>query len=208
LEFSSFDGQIQLTGEAFRLRFPENEFHGGGLAAPSGVWVYVSPSVYLPDAWEHRGIAHVAVYNWDLEASAPVDFSSVEAASKIAVGTTVTVRPAQNLDEYVERVFDGSPISVPMTSWTAAPPIGRDLSSEPLPLSFPEFGVFVLEWPVTGSPPPEPAPRLLEDPGQGFSPENARIARDAAWRTSDPDEREQLRLERVFAWRTRTLGRG
>ena len=208
LEFSSFDGEPQLTGEAFRLRFPENEFYGGGLAAASGVWVYVSPSAYLPDAWERRGMAHVAIYNWDLEATAPVDLSSVEGAGKIAAGTTVTVRPAQNPDEHVERLFDGSPIKVPMTGWTAAAPIGRDLSQNPLPPSFPEFGAFVLEWPVTGSPPAVPAPRLLDDPGQGLSPEEARIARDAAWRTSDPDEREQLRLERSFAWRMRTLGRG
>jgi hypothetical protein len=152
-------------------------------------------------------MAHLAVYNWDLAESVAVDLSSVAAAGKIEAGTTVTVRPAQNLDEQVARVFDGSPIEIPMSSWTAAAPIARDVGQEPLPPCFPEFGAFVLEWPVSGSPPPDAEPRLLEDPGHGLAPQDAWSARDAAWRTSDSGEREQLRLERVFAWRMQRLGR-
>jgi hypothetical protein len=153
-------------------------------------------------------VAHVAVYNWDHAETAAVDLSGVEAAGKIQVGTTVMVRPAQNLDEGVERVFDGSPINVPMTGWTVAAPLGRDLGEEPVAETFPEFGAFVLDWPVTGLAQPDATPRLLEDPGEGLSAEEAWNARDAAWRTSDPDVREQLHLERVYAWRMRALGRG
>jgi hypothetical protein len=208
VEFSSFDGQLSLSGAAFRPHFAENEFYEDGLAAPTGAWVYVAPSAYLPDAWEHRGVAHLAVYNWDQSETVSVDLSSVAAAGKIQAGTTVMVRPAQNLEQGVERVFDGSPVEVPMTGWPVAAPIGRDLAQSPLATTFPEFGAFVLDWPVTGLVEPNPAPRLLEDPGQGLPPEEALNARDAAWRTSDPDERDQLRLERVFAWRMRALGRG
>lgn len=208
LEFSSFDGQLNLSGAGFRSRFDQNEFYEDGLAAPAGAWVYVSPSSYLPDAWEHRGAAHVAVYNWDRAAAVAVDLSGVEVAGKIQAGTTVTVRPVQSLDQGVERVFDGSPIEIPMAGWPAAAPFGRDLTQEPLPETFPEFGAFVLDWPVTGLAQPNPAARLLEDPGQGLSAAEARNARDASWRTSDSDARDLLRLERVLAWRMRTLGRG
>jgi hypothetical protein len=89
-----------------------------------------------------------------------------------------------------------------------AAPIGRNLAQEPLADTFPEFGAFVLDWPVAGLAQPNPAVRLLEDPGLGLSAEQARDAREAAWHTSDAGEKEQLRLERVFAWRMRTLGRG
>jgi hypothetical protein len=208
VEFTSFDGQLNLSGAGFRSRFAANEFYGDGLALPSGTWVYVMPSAYLPDVWEHRGAAHVAVYNWDSAASVPVDLTAVAAAGKIQVGAAVTVRPAQNLAQSVTRVFDGSPLEIPMTGWTAAAPTGRNLAQEPLPATFPEFGAFVLEWPVAGLAEPNPTARLLEDPGQGLPAEEARAARDAVWRTSDPDERERLRLERVFAWRMRTLGQG
>jgi hypothetical protein len=207
VELSSFDGQTSLTGEGFRQSYPGNEYYADGLVGPSGTWVYVLPSEYLPDEWERRCMAHVAVYNWGLDESVAVDLSSVAAGGKIEVGTAVTVRPAQNLEEQVERVFDGSPIDIPMTGWTAAAPIGRDLAQEPLPPCLPEFGAFVLEWPVSGAPPPDPAPQLLEDPGQGLTAEEAWSARDAEWSTSDPGEREQLRLERIFAWRMRSLGR-
>ncbi len=208
LEFSSFDGQLNLSGEAFRTYFAENEFYDDGLAAPNGVWVYVEASSYLPDPWEHRGVAHVAVYNWDGEDTVALDLSGAEAAGKIQAGATVTVRPAQNLEQSVERVFDGSPFEIPMTGWSVAAPFGRDLVEEPLALTFPEFGAFVLDWPVTGLSFPEPTPSVLEDPGAGLSIEEAYNARDAAWRTSDAEERAQLLLERVFAWRSRTLGRG
>jgi hypothetical protein len=207
-EFSSIDGQSNLTSEGFRLRFTENEFYADGLAAPTGSWVYVSASAYLPDAWEHRGAAHVGVYNWDGSAAVAVDLSGAEAAGKIQTGTTVTVRPASNLEQSVERVFDGSPIEVPMTGWSAAAPTGRNLEQEPLAETFPEFGAFVLDWPVAGLAQPNPTARLLMDPGLGLSAEEARSAREGAWHTSDAGEKEQLRLERVFAWRTRTLGRG
>jgi hypothetical protein len=208
LEFSSFDGELNLSGGDFRLHLPENEFYGDGLAAPTGTWTYVSSSSYLPDAWEHRGVAHAAVYNWSGGNVAALDLSGLEAAGKIQAGATVTVRPAQNLDESVARVFDGSPLEVPMTGWSVAAPYGRDLAQEPLAATFPEFGAFVLDWPVTGLAFPEPTPQVLEDPGLGLAAEDARNAREAAWRTSDPTEREQLRLQRAFAWRMRTLGRG
>jgi hypothetical protein len=208
VEYSSFDGRLNLSGEGFRSRFSENEFNGDGLGAPAGTWVYVVPDRYLPDAWDHRGAARVAVYNWDGQKSVAIDLSGVEAAGRIEAGTTVTVRPAQNLEQTVERVFDGLSIEIPMTGWTVASPYGRDLLREPLPDAFPEFGAFVLDWPMEGPAPPESPPRVIEDPGRGLSVEEARNARDAAWRTRDPDERERLRLERLYAWRLRTLGQG
>jgi hypothetical protein len=137
-----------------------------------------------------------------------VDLTGVEAAGKLEAGTTVTVRPAQNLEQSVERVFDGSPVEIPMTGWTAAAPHGRDLAQEPLPEAFPEFGAFVLDWPMAGPVQPDSAPLVIEDPGRGLSGEEARNTRDAAWRTSNPDERDRQRLDRLHAWRVRTLGRG
>ncbi len=207
VELSSFDGQVAMSGEGFRLGYPGNEYYSDGLADPSGTWVYVLASEYLPDDWERRGLAHVAIYNWCFKESVTVDLSGVAAAGKIEVGATVTVRPALNLDERVERVFDGSPIDIPMTGWTPAAPIGRDVAQDPMPPCFPEFGAFVLEWPVSGESPADREPQLLGDPGQGLAPEEAWSVRDSAWRTSDPIEREQLLQERVFAWRMRSLGR-
>jgi hypothetical protein len=207
LEFTSFDGQVQATDADFRTRFPENEYYGAGLAGPSGTWAYVFVNEYLPDAWEHRRIAHAAVYNWDGLSSVGVDLGAIEAAGKIAPGTVVTVRPAQNLSQSAELLYTGSTIEVPMTGWTPIAPAGRNLAQEPLPATFPDFGAFVLEWPAAGPEAADPMPRVLEDPGAGLAPSQAWAAREAAWRTEDSAERAWLRLEREYAWRMRTLDR-
>jgi hypothetical protein len=139
--------------------------------------------------------------------SVAVDLSAIEAAGKIAPGAVVTVRPAQNLSQSTELLYEESTIEVPMMGWTPTAPAGRDLEQEPLPATFPQFGVFVLEWPAAGPAAADPMPRVLEDPGAGLAPSQAWAARQAEWHTEDSEERAWLRLEREYAWRMQTLDR-
>jgi hypothetical protein len=149
----------------------------------------------------------VAVYNWDGAPDAPVDLSSIEEEGKITPGTTITVRSVQNLSESDTQVYDGNPLRVRMFGWTPAAPIGRDLSTNPLPPTFPRFGAFVLDWTVAESAPPDGGPQVMVDPGLELSSGEAWEARLAAWHVSDPMEREKQKQERLFAWRAQRWGR-
>ena len=102
--------------------------------APTGVWTSVRPNKY------ETGRANIVIYNWNLQGSVSVDLSS----SGIKVGDTYQIRDAENWygGPVVSGVYNGSPVSVPMTGLTLAQPFG----SVPYPPSHtaPQFGVFVL----------------------------------------------------------------
>lgn len=101
--------------------------------SPSGVDVFVRPNKYEAK----RG--NIIIYNWDLNDSVEVDVSGLGLEN----GDTYVLHNVQNYnEETISGTYDGKPISIPMTGWTIAKPIGWH---EPLkPSTFPQFGVFVL----------------------------------------------------------------
>lgn len=107
---------------------------------PTGLHVSIRLNHYDPNR------ANVAIYNWDLDKTVKLDLSGLGFGS----GDGLELRNAQNYGiEASNYVYSGEPIIVPMTGWTAATPIGW---TSPLsPVTFPEFGAFVLR--RTSSPP-------------------------------------------------------
>ncbi len=95
--------------------------------------VFVRRNAYEPN----RG--HVVIYNWPKRDFVEVDIGVMHPRP----GDRWVLRNAQNyFEEFEEGVYEGKPLRVRMTGWTAAPPVGED---KPLnPATFPEFGVFVL----------------------------------------------------------------
>ena len=93
--------------------------------------------IVLPNHYE-AGRAHIAVYNWDLAASVPVDVSPV-----LLPGATFELRNAQDFwaAPVLSGVYTGDPLVVPMQAWPAATPTGYTIS---LPPTGPEFNAFVL----------------------------------------------------------------
>jgi hypothetical protein len=103
---------------------------GGRPAEPV---VFVRRNFYEPD----RG--HVVIYNWPKRDWVEVDIGAMNPRP----GDRWVLRNVQNyFEEFESGVYEGRPLQVRMTGWTAAAPVGED---KPLnPASFPEFGVFVL----------------------------------------------------------------
>ena len=84
------------------------------------------------------GRGHIAVYNWDRVSTVAVDLSSV-----LQVGQAYEIRSAQNYlgGAVVTGVYDGRPISLPMTNLTVAAILGYDFTPAP---TGPEFNAFVI----------------------------------------------------------------
>ena len=77
------------------------------------------------------------VYNWGHAASVLVDVSG-----SLAIGAPYEVRSALDFNgaSVARGIYDGKPISLPMTGLQAVAPIGQSTASSPAP----EFGAFVL----------------------------------------------------------------
>lgn len=110
---------------------PNGSFSSG---TPAGTDVFVRPNAYE----NKRG--HVIIYNWDGNATVEVDISSLG----FEIGDVYFFHQVQNYNEdTIEGTYDGSTISMPMTGWSVAEPIGwGDIW---YPSTFPTFGVFVVE---------------------------------------------------------------
>jgi len=95
--------------------------------------VFVEHSTYEDD------IAHVAIYNWELLASVNVDFS----VGNFTLTNTYRAYNAMNNLEYEEFVYDGNPVSIPMTGWTRKIPSGATgaLTSD----TWPEFLALIVK---------------------------------------------------------------
>ena len=120
-------------------------------ASTSGVDVFVLPNEYETK----RG--HIVVYNWDSQGSVTADITSLG----LQVGDTYILHNAQNyVNETTTGTYDGQSISVPMTSWSMAAPIGA--SGVIRSSTFPQFGVFVL---IGGGSSITPPPYPTETPG-------------------------------------------
>ena len=100
---------------------------------PREAKVFVRRNEYEPQ----RG--HVVIYNWPKLEAVEVDISGMNPQP----GDRWVLRNVQNyFEEFETGIYEGKPLRVRMTGWTAAAPIGED---KPLyPATFPEFGVFVL----------------------------------------------------------------
>ena len=102
-------------------------------AAPTGVKVFVRPNQY------EKGRAHIVIFNWIRQASVEVDLSQV-----LRTGEDYEIRDAQNYFglPIARGIYNGSPVSIPMTLEALAEPIGN------VPIkpghTAPEFGAFVV----------------------------------------------------------------
>lgn len=102
-------------------------------ALPDQPRVFVRRNHYDPNR------AHVVIYNWPRRAEAEVDISAMNPRE----GDRWELRNVQNyFAETASGVYEGAPLRVRMTGWTAANPFGEDKPVQPA--TFPEFGVFVL----------------------------------------------------------------
>ena len=101
--------------------------------APQGVWTFVRPNAY------EAGRANIAIYNWDMKDSVAVDLSGV-----LDPSTPYEIRDAQNFfgDPVAAGVYDGKPVSVPMTGLTHVAPVG-DVTQMPKHTA-PGFAAFVV----------------------------------------------------------------
>ncbi len=204
VSFTSLDGTIDVSGQAFADLFPDNAYHDD-TNEPAGVWVRIRRDEALPDDWRPKGRAWVTVLNWQELPEVDIDLSGLEGEGGLEIGTTVEIRPVQAWGTAIERTYQGASVRVPMTGWSAMRPVGRD-PGVPLPSTFPELGVFSLEWPTQGEP-AEREQQQITDPGAGLSRSAAQAARAQAWSSTDEAERASLLDMRRAQWRAHTLGR-
>jgi parallel beta-helix repeat protein len=131
----SFTGNVLhgRTRDEPPIEFPGNEFT---TVPPTTTRVFVRPNRC------EAGRAHVAIYNWEAAPRVTVDVS----AASLVAGERFVVRDAQNYfgDPVAEGVYDGKPLSVPLTGLMSAPPVGDAASPEH---TAPQFGVFVVDQP-------------------------------------------------------------
>lgn len=107
----------------------------------SGKRIFVRPNKY------EEGRANIIVFNWDKSETVQADLSAVGLAS----GAAYEIRDAQDWygEPVVTGVYDGAPVTIPMTGLSVAEPIGRSDMYKAPPHTGPEFGAFVVV-PVTG----------------------------------------------------------
>ncbi len=108
---------------------------------PTGTNVFVRPNKY------ETGRATISIYNWDNKDKVTVDLSG----TGLVAGDTYELHNAQNYKAQVlTGQYNGSPITIDMryftgtTPWSVVAPVGNVPALSDRPLSFPEFGVFVI----------------------------------------------------------------
>lgn len=103
---------------------------------PSTAQVFVQPNQYETTR------SNIIIFNWNQDKTIRVDISEIGLEN----GDHYTLHNAQNYyEEMINGTYEGGTISIPMTGWTVAAPIGWD---KPLYGStFPSFGVFILTSP-------------------------------------------------------------
>jgi hypothetical protein len=101
--------------------------------APTGLKYFLSPNQYEP------GLSTLIIYNWGRQSSASISLTGIG----LNTGDVVEVRNAFDyLRESTLITYTGTPVSIPMTGWSIATPLGytQKLWSSP----FPEFAIFTL----------------------------------------------------------------
>jgi parallel beta-helix repeat protein len=111
-----------------RTAAPSNRYHD---TRPTVNETFVRPNRYEP------GRAHIVVYNWTSQNAVSVDVSG----AGIPVGGTYMLRSAEDYHgQRLTGVYNRGPITIPMTGWKIASPIGAATPRSALP----EFGAFII----------------------------------------------------------------
>jgi hypothetical protein len=135
-EATGFDRSSTYTGES-----------------PTTLKIFIRPNQYEP------GRANIIVYNWTRQDRVPVDLGSV-----LKSGDPYVV---QNVQDYLGEpvlsgIYDGKPLSLPMTGLRVAVPVGRSTAPRS---TGPDFAVFVVRTAASAA-----------APSPGRSPASARTA--------------------------------
>jgi hypothetical protein len=133
-DFSMYDPSVHnYTYTMWSNQTPWDRTSNYITTQPTGTKIVLQPNQYDPDK------ANLAIYNWNKASSVNVDLSSLG----FNVGDVVDIRNAQNyFAESMTVTYDGSPVTIPMTGWTVAVPVG--LTSPLFPVTFPDFGAFAI----------------------------------------------------------------
>ncbi len=102
---------------------------------PTGLKVFVRPNKY------EAGRGNIAIYNWDLKPSVPVDLSNV-----VPAGSTYEIRDAQNWfgEPVLKGTYNGGTVDIPMNLTTVAPLVGDVAHFDYKTHTAPRFGAFVV----------------------------------------------------------------
>jgi hypothetical protein len=113
--------------------YPANIYYGN--QRPTRLEYFVRANEY------EQGRANIAVYNWPLQSSVAVDIGS----AGLRNGALFEVRDAQNYfgEPVVTGIYDGTPITLPLSPRPVAQPIGNIQAAQPIS-TLPEFAAFVL----------------------------------------------------------------
>jgi hypothetical protein len=119
--------------------------------------IFIRPNQY------ERGRANVAVFNWDLQTSVPVDLS----AAGLHVGDTFEIRDVQNYfgTPVFSGTYDGAPVVLPM-NLTNVPVLVGNVSHLVNQHTGPDFGAFVVLPTGAASAPANAPPILTPIPNQ------------------------------------------
>lgn len=129
-------GSTQLSWSQWRNTTGYDQQSSISTTALAGADIFVRPNAYETK----RG--NIIIFNWGRANHVVVDVSSLGLKS----GDRYTLHNAQNyLNETIQDVYTQNSLTIPMTGWSVATPLGW---SEPLqPSTFPSFGVFILTVP-------------------------------------------------------------
>ncbi len=141
-----------MTGNTFvnnlqgftQAQYPSNTYFPYP-TVPTSTQVFVRPNAY------EAGRANIIVYNWQHTANVTVDLSAV-----LSVGSQYEIRYARNYfgTPVLAGTYAGGTVSLPMTGYSAAAPVGF-----PAPVTtLPEFGVFIVRKVGSQSPTPSQTP--------------------------------------------------
>jgi hypothetical protein len=112
------------------------DVRGRFIEGKKGVDAFVRRNPYDPNR------AHMIVYNWAGADEVEID----ERPLGLQAGDQLEVRNAQNYyAESVRLEFQGEPLKIRMTGWTAVEPLSIPEERIERKSTFPEFGVFVLQ---------------------------------------------------------------
>jgi hypothetical protein len=128
---------ITMTGSTFYgstagftpSQFPNNTYYYS--SQPTGLQVFVRPNAY------EAGRANITIFNWDANATVPVDLSGV-----LSTGSYYEVRNAQDYfgPLVISGTYDGNPVQFAMTGLSVAAPVGVSAQSP----TGPQFNAFIL----------------------------------------------------------------
>jgi hypothetical protein len=147
-------GNVFATQNVTGQTYPSNTYYGGH--PTSGKTVIVRGNAY------EVGRGHITIFNWDRSPSVVVFLDNLG----LAIGQAYEIRDSQNIFgiPVVSGVYDGNPVSIPMTG-TAVSPIYGTVPLQPSHTSE-EFGSFVVipVGSVTPTPTPTPVPTPTPTP--------------------------------------------